>query len=476
MKEFSSPKMSLVVALFLIAVLTAVAAGQGPAAPFAPKTHVGSPAQPGLKSGVDEVIELISSGASESMVITTLQEQGKPYNLSLSDLLKLRKAGVSENVIKVMRNPKVPVMDAANVPVVADLTPQGGGVTPSTVPPPAIVADAGAVTPFPPDLTNTPTARKRRVVIDTFRFGAAKEATPSRFDTTNDVGQGLRALLMTRLEKSQVITVLERSDALLKEQQMAKSSLLKRGTQVASGGILGADCIVTGDITTFGRDDKTSKKGGALGALVPGRMGRWGAAAGGFGVTSKEEKAVVDITLRLVDAETSTMLLSADARGESLRKSKSLGIEGLGAGGGGIAGGGFGSEMTSSGFQQTILGEATMDAIEKIAKQIEEKVPNLPQKPRGIEGRVADISTNGISLALGNNDGVLVGDRFEILQINNVVLDPQTGEQIDVEATKVGEAVVSDVHERRSIGAYGGQPLQAGYIKGKGYLARLMSK
>jgi curli biogenesis system outer membrane secretion channel CsgG len=477
MKKIPSPIMVLVAAALAAMIFTGNASGQAAATPAnSTKPKAAAPPRQ-VKSGVDEVIELFSSGASESMIISTLRDQGKPYILTVGDVLKLRKAGVSENVIHVMKNPKAPI--ASTPPPLSadgkDTTAPGGAAAPSA-PPPATIADASTATPFPPDLPNTPTvARKRRVVVDTFKFGAAKDVNQGRFDTTDSVGQGLRALLMSRLQKSTVVTVLERSDALLQEQQMAKSSLIKRGTQVASGGILGADCIVTGDITTFGRDDKTKTTGGGMGGILARRGGLMGAAAG-LGVTSKEEKAVVAVSLRITDAETSTLLESADARGESLRKSKSLGIEGLGGGSGGIGGGGFGTAMTSSGFQQTILGEATMDAIEKIVKQIEDKVANLPQKPRNIEGRVAAISTNGVSLAMGGNVGVLEGDRFAILQITNTVLDPQTKEPIDVEAVKVGELVVSEVREKIAVGAYGGQPLQADYITGKGYMARLMTK
>jgi hypothetical protein len=180
--------------------------------------------------------------------------------------------------------------------------------------------------------------------------------------------------------------------------------------------------------------------------------------------------------LRLVDAETSEVLLPIHVSGQSVRKSKSLGIEGLGIGQGGIAGAGIGSAMSSSNFAQTILGEATINAVDQIVKLIQEKIPQLPLKPRKIEGRVAQITPNGIYLALGSNDGVLPGDRFEIRQINNQVLDPQTKEPIATEAVKVGELVVSEVEEKSSIGNYGGHPLSPDYITGKGYQARLMSK
>ena len=158
------------------------------------------------------------------------------------------------------------------------------------------------------------------------------------------------------------------------------------------------------------------------------------------------------------------------------KKSKSLGIEGLGAGSGGAGGGFFQNAMTSSDFEKTILGEATLDAVDKIVKELEAKIPQLPAKPRSLQGRLAAITDGGVYLALSSNDGVLLGDRFEVRQISNEVFDPQTKESIAVEAVKVGEVVVKEVDGKSSLGDYGGQPLNPAYITGKGYQVRLMTK
>jgi hypothetical protein len=145
-----------------------------------------------------------------------------------------------------------------------------------------------------------------------------------------------------------------------------------------------------------------------------------------------------------------------------------------GAAAGGAAGGA--SSMTSSNFQQTIIGEATSNAVTKVIEFLEGRVPKLPAKPRAIEGRVASVGTGNALLAIGSNDGVLRGDRFEILQINGEVRDPATKEVIDIDAVKVGELVVDTVRDRTASGAYGGQALSTAYVTatGKGYAARLM--
>jgi hypothetical protein len=135
--------------------------------------------------------------------------------------------------------------------------------------------------------------------------------------------------------------------------------------------------------------------------------------------------------------------------------------------------------MTSSNFQQTIIGEATSNAVTEVVKYLEGKVPQLPAKPRDIEGRVAVIGAGGtITLAVGSENGVLRGDRFEILQINGEILDPVTKEVLDIDAVKIGEFVADGVREKTSSGAYGGQPLSNAVLSaaGKGYAARLVVK
>jgi hypothetical protein len=61
---------------------------------------------PKANPGVEHVIEALSSGASEDLIIETLRSEGKVYTLTIADLAKLRKAGASDNMIRAMKNPK----------------------------------------------------------------------------------------------------------------------------------------------------------------------------------------------------------------------------------------------------------------------------------------------------------------------------------------------------------------------------------
>ena len=415
-------------------------------------------AAPRAASGVDNVIALVKGGMSEALVIRTLKREGKTYTLSTADLLKLQKAGVSENIIEAMTDPGAGGGEASAAPAAATRA-AGGRASEAT----------GASSAFPPDLPDIPAIRKRRVAIKAFDYSTVTTWVQYWFNSNQNIGDGIRSMLGVRLGPSKYLTMVERANIndVMKEQDFGASNRVKKGTNAKIGQLSGADVMLYGDIVIFGRDDTTKRKG--VGAV----LGRFSPVAGALVTMNKEEKAVVGINLRLIDTETGEQIETAEARGESSRSSKDyagvLGIKGAAVGGA--------SGMTSSNFAQTIIGEATSNAVTNIVAYLEGKVPQLPAKPREIEGRIATVGAGTAVLTVGTQDGVMRGDRFEILKINGEIKDPTTKEVIDLDAVKIGEFVADGVREKTATGAYGGQPLSSAYATtGKGYAARLMTK
>ena len=105
-------------ATFALAATVLVAQTQAPAAApkAAPKaaTKAAPPKQPSM---VDSVIASVKAGLSEGIIIKTLQRDNKPANLTPADLVKLKNAGVSENIIGVM-------LDPTSAPAAAQRPPQ----------------------------------------------------------------------------------------------------------------------------------------------------------------------------------------------------------------------------------------------------------------------------------------------------------------------------------------------------------------
>jgi curli biogenesis system outer membrane secretion channel CsgG len=264
-------------------------------------------------------------------------------------------------------------------------------------------------------------------------------------------------MLVTRLAQANKVVIVERAKmaTLTKEQDFNASNRVKQGTGARVGQISGADALLSGDIVVFGRDDKKKsvKGGGLIGGVI-----------GGIASSKNEDKAVVTIDYRLIDAETSEIIATGEAKGESVRKGNALGAIG-GVLGKGVAG--VQVDMTSSNFAQTIIGEATQDCVNKLADILLEQTTNMKKSVREVEGRVADVSGKTLVLNVGSNDGVNVGEVFEVLNIIREVKDPVTKETLDVVTEKTGEMTITSVRDKVATGTYTGSPAKVGFMARK---------
>jgi curli biogenesis system outer membrane secretion channel CsgG len=404
--------------------LPTVAAAQG----TAPKATASRPAAQAAKPAgpVDTVLEMVASGLSEDLIIRSIAKENLKTDLGSADMVRLKKAGATDKVIAAM-DPA----SGSSAPVAAPAAPTAP-VAASVAPPAPTAAD--------------PRAGMRTAAVDEFDWAAVRTVSQSVFGTNVDIGKGIRAMLVKRVQEGGKMRVVERAkvNTVLKEQDFDASNRVKKGTGSRIGQIRGADVYVMGDIVVFGRDDQNKRvRLGSVGI---------GGVLGGVSVGKKTDKAVVVIDYRLVDAETSEVIDTGEARGESKRESK--GVGGLFGYSGGIAGGAI--DMTSSNFAQTIIGEATLDVVDKIAAVMNSKVPGLPKRDIDIEARVADVSGGVVTIAAGANDGIAVGDRFEVFRIVSQIKDPVTGEVLDNKTERLGELVINSVRDRISSGPYAG--------------------
>jgi curli biogenesis system outer membrane secretion channel CsgG len=452
-----------VISLAAFSFLAAVLLGQNPPPAAAPKPAAPKPAAAkpaAAASPVDSVIQSVKAGLSEGLIIKTLQRDNKPMNLTPSDLVKLKGAGVSENIIGVMLDPASAAAPSAAPPAAAPVA--------AAPPPPPEPAPAAAPAPAPAPVaatsvsTGPPTAaqlqaQKKRVIVDEFDYSTVKTQVQAVFNTQQDIGKGIRAMLVKRVADANNFVVVERAkmDALIKEQDFNAGNRVKQGAGARVGRISGADAVLAGDIIIFGRDDKkrSVKGGGIIGGVL-----------GGIASSKNEDKAVVAITYRLIDAETSEIIATGEARGESIRKGNALGAIGgvLGKGAAGVQ-----IDMTSSNFAETIIGEATQDCVNKLGDILKEQSTNMKKSVREVETSVADVTGNTLVIAAGANDGVNVGEVFEIHEIVREVKDPTTKEVLDRITNKVGEMTITSVRDKIATGNYTGSPAKIGFVARK---------
>ncbi|MGJ5817591.1 CsgG/HfaB family protein [Paludibaculum fermentans] len=302
-------------------------------------------------------------------------------------------------------------------------------------------------------LAQTAPPKKKVAVLD-FDYGTVQGGVSAIFGGNVDIGKGIADLLVEKLVQSGVYTVYERKtlDKVMAEQNLSNSDRADAATAAKIGKLLGVDAIIMGSITQFGRDDReTSVGGGALGGMAS----RYGLG----GVGKKEAKAVVAISARIIGTDTAQIFAAFTGKGESKRSGASL----LGSGGSYSSAGGAGYSMGSSQFASSILGEATAQAVASTATQLQGNSSAIPAHARMIEGLVADVSGQTITLNVGKKAGVALGDKFQVVKVTREIKDPATGKVIRRIEETVGWVTITDVDDLAAVGTYAGtSPLKVG--------------
>ena len=278
-----------------------------------------------------------------------------------------------------------------------------------------------------------PTEKKRVALFD-FEFGAVHRW----WSWDWDIGKGIADMVVTNPVRDGTYSVVERKqlDRILAEQNFQVSDRVNPATAARIGRILGVNAIVIGTITQFGFETKNIGAGGFGRRFGLGKIGK------------KKSKATVVVDARLVDTQTAEILAVASGKGMSQRG----GMELLGQG----SGGGGNVDMNTGNFQETIIGEATRQAVDEITRQLVAQVESVNLTIIEINGIVADVVDNILILNVGSNHGVKEGDSLSIERILREVKDPSTGEVIRVLTKAIGTAQVTSADERSSIAEFSG--------------------
>lgn len=286
---------------------------------------------------------------------------------------------------------------------------------------------------------------KRRIAVMDFDYATVMSSVQAVFHTNEDIGKGIATMLINQLLNDGQYRIFERQqlEKIMQEQNFSNSNRADASTAAKIGKLAGLDAIITGSITQFGRDDRNYGGGGG--------GGHWGAGGlGGLGI--KKDKAVVEITARIVDVNTGEILASVTGHGESKRSSSNL--LGGGYGGGGYGGGGM--NMGSSNFDQSILGEAVKAAVSQAATGLDQKATSLPHDTPQVNGVVADATGNDIVINVGTTGGVHVGDKLSITRVSKVIKDPVTGKPIRSIESPIGTLTVTSADASSAMGTFSG--------------------
>jgi curli biogenesis system outer membrane secretion channel CsgG len=240
---------------------------------------------------------------------------------------------------------------------------------------------------------------KATIAVAPFTFHRDYRAAPeAQLETA-----ALTNKLVTALVQSRKFDVVEREriDTLLDEMQLTESGLTDPSRAVEAGRMLGADFFVMGEISVF--TATTSVK------QVP-MTERW--------IRTREMLLVVD--MRIVDTRTSKIV--AAERGESRQTSKQR-IKGR--------------PSTNVPTTPEEVDVVERDLCQKLVLKVIDAV--YPIKVIGVN------ASGVVSINRGQGGGVAVGDVLDVFTEGEAMVDPDTGEVLGSEETKVGRIRVDQV-------------------------------
>ncbi len=237
--------------------------------------------------------------------------------------------------------------------------------------------------------------------------------------TSNLFGDKLGAAasdeVTTQLVKTGEFSVIERRqiESILAEQKLGMSGLVDAATAAKVGKLLGAQLVVVGSITKFSLDRKS---GGIR----------------GFSATFTEAESAIDA--RMIDTSTGEILIVASGNG-----TKRLG------------GAAYKDINLERNFDAGVAGEALRPAVEQtIKKFLEQKDRFAKLAAKAPLGQIVGVRGADFYIDRGENAGVKVGQRFEVVRVVDQIKDA-SGNVLDEITDKVGVIEVTRVLSQSAI-------------------------
>lgn len=237
-----------------------------------------------------------------------------------------------------------------------------------------------------------------------------------------DLADAFKLMLTDGLQSSGHFIVLgEESmrEAAMREQNLGASGRTAKGKKTPKmGRLTPAQLLVRGAVTQCSQD--TSGKSGGIGYK-------------GFRIGGSGGKAEVNITMYLVDSETGQVKATQKIVGESGKKG--INLKYFGSDLGGLTG-------DFDGFKNDNVGKAMEHAVAQAVEYLVEQLEGIEW-----EGSVVMIKNEEVICNRGSREGVEVGLHFDVGEIEELI-DPDTGELLNSEMTRLGELEVTKVKEK----------------------------
>lgn len=230
---------------------------------------------------------------------------------------------------------------------------------------------------------------KRKVAIARFS-NETQYAKGVFYNKENDpLGKQAVDILSAKLAATDKFILLERADMdkLVEELKLEGNQGFKT---------VGADYLIIGSITEFGR-----KNVGDVNAFS----------------RSKSQIVQAGVSLRLVDVSTGQIIYSEEAKGEAETTNTTV----LG----------FGERAD---YDATLSDKAISAAISKLVENVVNNCMDRPWKAYFLS-----YDANGIIISGGKNQGIRIGDIFEVVERGRIITNPQTGMPMELPGKSVAK-------------------------------------
>ncbi len=235
-----------------------------------------------------------------------------------------------------------------------------------------------------------------------------------------EISAALVELFTTALVERGAVRVFERKrlEAIMKEQNLSMSGNVDPATAVKIGKLMGVQYILTGKITRF------AYKGKSFDAFFK------------VGFKFKNKKLEGRLDIRLIRTDTGEVVYVDKGMGS--KKFMNLRIATIGGG---------------TDYDETMVNDIFEPIVEQMADKLSKKVQELKiDTPETMvkEGKVIAVKGGYVFINMGSLKGVQAGDIFTVKKKGEVLIDPDTGEELGAEMTVIGTIKVVEVKEKYS--------------------------
>ena len=277
---------------------------------------------------------------------------------------------------------------------------------------------------------------KPRVAVLEFKNKASRYAW-----NWYDAGRGAQDMLVTELVKTGKYRVIEREQlaAIMQEKNLSLSGDIDPRTAVKIGKMLGVEYLIAGAVTELGVTDR--------GASVPGGLGRFGLPS----VSVRSQKAEAAVDARAFSTSTGEIVWADSAKDETSDASVYV----SGAGGG----------ASDHGKVDKILRPVVQKLASSFAKaDVQTSGMGGKGDASGIVGKIAKAEGSLLYVNVGSEGGVKEGDEFNVYRVGEQIKDPDTGEVLGANETRVGRVKITSVKGPRlsTAAALSGSGFRAG--------------